>query len=256
LLHLIDWRGLFLGLALMALLVAVAIFLWVPTHPHELRADKPSRPRDHLDGVIEVFTSALFWRVAPITVASQGSFLAIQSLWTGPWLRDMAQMTPSGIGTHLTLIAGAMVAGFLSMGWLSSRLALSGVPPMRTAIVGIVGFTLVQLVIIAGGEVSPWWWLLFGFLGTAGIIPYAALSQQFPAVLAGRVNTALNLLVFVAAFALQWGIGGIIDAWTSADRPGYAPVGYQFAFAAVWSLQICGLIWYFGAGKIKKIVSP
>ena len=69
---------------------------------------------------------------------------------------------------------------------------------------------LMQLLVIFGfsGWALPVW-MLFGFFGTSGIISYAVLSQQFPAHLAGRANTALNLLVFVAAFLAQWGIGAV-----------------------------------------------
>ena len=36
--------------------------------------------------------------------------------------------------------------------------------------------------------------------------------------LAGRVNTALNLAVFVGAFGLQWGIGAVVDALVIGGR--------------------------------------
>jgi hypothetical protein len=83
--------------------------------------------------------------------------------------------------------------------------------------------------------------MLFGFFGTSGIVTYAALSQQFPAWLAGRVNTALNLLVFVTAFVGQWSIGTIIGHWNQED--GCALSGYQSAFGLALILQAAALFW-------------
>ena len=96
--------------------------------------------------------------------------------------------------------------------------------------------------------------MLFGFFGTAGILPYAVLSQSFPRELAGRCNTSLNLLVFVSAFAGQWGMGAIINRWPAATTvavadTSYAEPGYDLALAAALALQLVGLIWLWLAGR-------
>ena len=62
--------------------------------------------------------------------------------------------------------------------------------------------------------------------------------------LAGRVITELNVLTFAGAFAVQWGIGAIIDLWPAAGDGGYSPGGYQAAFALMVVLQIESLVWY------------
>jgi len=95
-------------------------------------------------------------------------------------------------------------------------------------------------------------WLLFGFFGTACILPYAALSQNFPRHLSGRVNTGLNLLVFVAAFTAQWAIGLIIDLWPQTASGGYSAAGYSSSFGLIVILQLAGAIWYFLPIGVKK----
>jgi hypothetical protein len=94
--------------------------------------------------------------------------------------------------------------------------------------------------------------MLFGFFGTSGILPYAALSQSFPLRLSGRVNTALNLLVFLAAFAAQWGIGAIIAQWPVTQSGGYAPAGYQVAFATLLIIQLATILWFWFASTLLK----
>jgi hypothetical protein len=101
---------------------------------------------------------------------------------------------------------------------------------------------LVQLALLIGVGPLPLLWVLFGFFGTSGVLNYAILSQAFPPALAGRANTALNLLVFVLAFAGQWGMGAIIDHWPRAGG-GYADVGYQLAFGLALLLQLLSWLW-------------
>jgi sugar phosphate permease len=243
-LGIVDWRGVFFMLAALTLVVALIILLVVPEHRHGQTRESF---RAQMQGIATVFTSSLFWRIAPLTVAAQASFLAIQSLWTGPWLRDVAGLSRSEVADHLLLIATAMVAGFLCIGWAAQKASRFGLPPVAFAVCSITVFIAVQAtLIILGPGPAPVTalWVAFGFFGTSGIVPYAALSQQFPPYLAGRVNSGMNLMVFVAAFVAQWGIGAVIGAWPSGDGEGYAPDGYRAAFAVMLTLQLLALAWF------------
>ncbi|TVR96081.1 MAG: MFS transporter [Rhodospirillales bacterium] len=241
-LRLIDWRSLFLILAALTVLAALVIARTVPER-HDGRVQQTIR--DQLRGVAAVFRSGLFRRVAPLTVSAQATFLAVQSLWAGPWLLDVAGLDRAAVAEVLLAIAAAMVTGFLGLGWLASRMAALGLSSFSVAVGGIALFMVAQTVLVGQWVgVSGIAWIAFGFFGTAGILPYAALSQRFPAHLAGRLNTSLNLLVFVSAFALQWGIGIIIDQWPLTADGGYAPAGYAAAFAAMLALQGLALGWF------------
>ena len=144
-----------------------------------------------------------------------------------------------------------MVAGYIGMGWVAGWLSRHGVKPLSVAGMGM-GFFLLHLLLIALQVETGRYliWVSFGFFGTSGILVYAALSQSFPAHLAGRVNTALNLMVFVAAFALQWGIGAVINQWPTSPGGGYAPAGYRTAFAGVIVLQVMAMAWFLFAGRL------
>jgi hypothetical protein len=94
--------------------------------------------------------------------------------------------------------------------------------------------------------------LLFGFFGASCILPYAVFSQSFPRQLAGRANTGLNVLAFIAAFAAQWAIGVIIGLWPQTDTGGYPPAGYQAGFGLILTFQLIAAGWYFFQVVIKK----
>ena len=247
-LKLTDWRGVFVGLAVLTLGVAV-LLLWVVPEREEGVASRDGWSTQWR-GVVEIFRSPVFWRIAPVAVLSQASFLAIQGLWAGPWLRDVSGLDPAGAAGTLFWIAAAMVAGFLSLGQLAYGLARRGIAPLAVAAGGLALFMLAQLAILCGW--GPRWplWVLFGFFGTSGMLCFAVLAQSFPATLSGRVSTALNLLVFVAAFALQWGIGMIVNQWPAADG-GYAKVGYRLAFGLALGGQIVTWLWLLGGNRGK-----
>ncbi len=238
-----DWRNLFLLLALLTLLCAAVIYRLVPDHKRDGETESLSEVFASI-GVI--FRSRFFWRIAPMAMLSQSSFLAIQGLWAGPWLQDVAGMAGSEAAELLFLIASAMVAGFLSLGAITTRLSHMGIAPIRVAISGIATFLLIQLLLLANPGSGWLWplWIAFGFFGTTGIITYAILSQHFPREIAGRVNTAINLLVFIAAFVLQSVMGFIINHWPGDSAGHYLPVAYQAAFGMLFVLQLATLLWF------------
>lgn len=248
-LEILDWRQLFLLLALATLAVAALLFKLVPEAP----AEGASVPlREQLRGLSQVYSSSKFWCIAPWTVASQAAFLSIQGLWSGPWLRDVAGLNELNSARILLLIAAAMVAGFLLSGWIAERLSRIGIPTMVVAAGGMVGFMLIQLLVILHGPKSPAViWVLWGFFGTTGILPYAALSQTFERHLAGRVNTCLNLMVFLSAFAAQWGIGVVITLWPVTIPGRYSEAGYQAGFGLMLGLQLLGLVWYLLQSRLR-----
>lgn len=240
-----DWRGLFAGLAGLSFAVALALLLVVPEHGGAAPAGDW---RAQWRGLADIFRSRVFWRIAPSSVLSQASFLAIQGLWAGPWLRDVAGLEKTVAANYLFWIAVAMIGGFLGMGQLAYRLSRRGIPPVAVAAGGMALFMLAQLALLLEWEPMLPLWVLFGFFGTAGTLNYAILTQAFPPMLAGRVNTALNLLVFVAAFAGQWSMGAMINRWPVTGG-GYAARGYQVAFGLALLAQLLSWIWLLSGNR-------
>lgn len=240
-----GWRSVFLLLATLSLAAAAFVFFVVPRREEEAHGGKAPL-RAGLAGLGAVLQSSLFWRTAPLAVASEASFMAIVGLWAGPWLRDVGGLERAAVADTLLAVAAAMVAGFLLMGLAADRLARFGISSLAVAVTGMGLFTLALATIVVTASGAAPLWLAFGFFGTSGILPYAALSQRFPAALAGRLNTTLNVLVFTAAFAAQWGMGAIIGLWPGETPGAYALEGYRAAFALMLGLQALGLAWFAG----------
>ncbi|WP_305045516.1 MFS transporter [Geoalkalibacter sp.] len=241
-LRLTDWRGVFVLLGLLTLAASLALFVAVPDG---VRSGPRETLSEQLRGLGGILRSATFWRIAPWACAGQAAYLSIQGLWAGPWLREVGGYDREGAALVLLLIAAAMTLGYFFFGALAERLGRRGIAPMRVAAAGMAAFMLAQALLILPVGLPPLpLWLLFGFCGTACILPYAALSQQFPAHLAGRVNTSLNLLVFSAAFAVQWGIGAVVGLWPQTPGGLSSPAGFAAAFSLVLVLQVLAALWY------------
>ncbi|MDT8440937.1 MAG: MFS transporter [Desulfuromonadales bacterium] len=241
--HVTDWRGLFLLLAGLTLLAAVTILLVVPEKKGQHGQSEPLRAQ--LGGLAAVFTSREFVRLAPWAVTAQAAYLSLPGLWAGPWLRDVAGLPRLPLANTLLLVALAMTCGYLFFGALADRLRRRAVRPLTVATGGMLLFMTVQLLLIFAAPLPALLlWPLFGFCGSACILPYAVLSQTFPRQLTGRANTALNLLVFLGAFAAQWTVGVVIGCWPLTAAGGYHPTGYQAAFGLLLGLQVLGAVWF------------
>ncbi|MGB0670465.1 MAG: MFS transporter [Rhodospirillales bacterium] len=240
----VGWRGVFFVLAGLTLLVAVLVFFSVPK-------GKPTAAgfRQQMMDLPVIFKSPLFWRIAPMTMAAQGGFIAIMGLWSGPWLADVAGLEQSAVASQLFWNAAVMVVGFIGLGFVAERLGRSSLPPFAPVVGGLILFMAFEIPLaLLVTEGHPLLWVGFAFFGTTGILAYAKLTQQFPPELAGRLNASINMLVFLTSFAIQWGAGWVIGLFEPTAGGGYAPEGYRAAFLLVLAFQLFGLVWYVIAG--------
>lgn len=237
-LPLLGWRGIFFALAGCALLIAGLIY----TTPERDAAGKPESLQQQLAGLATIFASRAFWRLAPQTTLIIGGFMALQGLWTVPWLINVDGLSREAAAFHLLLMAGAQLAGFLSIAFFVTRLAHVGLPPARLLALGMGCGLLAILAIVL--DLAPGWlcWPILGLVFSVGNLVYALLTAEFPLALAGRANTALNLGAFVGAFGVQWLFGVAVDAFQAA---GFAvPTAYRLSLACLLVLQAAAWGWY------------
>lgn len=249
----VGWRGSFVGIAACAATVCALIAWVVPEHPSRQHVSVAAMTRS----VGQLYASPLFWRMALCTLFSNGAYMAIQGLWLGPWLRDVGQLSRGDAATVLFWGTVAMVAGSLTFGWLTDWLASRHrVRPITVCGVGMCMFWLLQLLMLAPGTLPAWALAVgFSFFGTAGAMNYAILAQSMPSHLTGRVSTSFNLLIFLVAFGLQWGLGAIINHWP-AQQGAYPAEAYQTALAACLAMQLPGVVLWLGFKPWQRKPGP
>jgi hypothetical protein len=211
---------------------------------------KPQSIGAQLAGLARVYRDAAFWRLAPVLMASAGAHIGIQTLWAGPWFRDMAGLDRAGVASHLLYLALAFGFGVLSSGAIADWFVRRGVGLLTV----MLGFLLASYT--AQGAIILHWqptafpafttlaWMVFVMTGQSPILAYPWLSSYFGAALSGRANTAVNLLIFGTAFTAQYAIGGIIDLFPATAAGGYDPRGYQLGFGLFLAIQLLALTWF------------
>jgi hypothetical protein len=140
-----------------------------------------------------------------------------------------------------------MVSGFLLMATAIDPLRRHGVPPGRVLALNNAAGLAVMLAITVGAGGTQVLWFVLAIFFAVGNLAYAELTGRFAPALAGRVNTALNLVTFVGAFAIQWAYGVLLDALAAA---GWSSAGaHRAAFVTLLALQAAGLAWYLWNGE-------
>ena len=242
-LPLIGWRGCFMALSLFAVVAAAGIF---GTPDKATSASKESF-LTQLQGLGHILGSRVFWRFAPQSALIVGGFMAIQGLWAVPWLMNFSSYTREVAATHLFFMSLGMLLGFLFIAAFVTRLEGLGLGPERLLKVGMgTGMVLGLLILF---DLAPTYllWSAMGAVFSVGNLSYALLARNFPAHLAGRANTALNLLAFTGAFSVQWGFGAVVD-WYLTDNANVHNA-YHHAFAVLLALQALSYAWFLWRGR-------
>ena len=233
-----GWRAVFAALAVAGVVAAGGIFS-TPDKPAGARAEPL---RSQIAGLAGVLASRAFWRYAPQSMLMVGGLMALQGLWAVPWLMNFSGLERGAAAAHLLLMGSGMLGGSLAIAFGVVPLARRGVTPQRLLQTGMgLGLVATLLIVFGAGPSEPLWFTL-GLVFSVGNLAYALLQRHYTAALAGRVNTALNLTVFVGAFCIQWGFGAVVDALQAG---GYAPrAAYQITFGSLLALQVAGWLWF------------
>lgn len=240
-----GWREIFVGLAGLTLVVAIWLFLSVPE-----RTDgaKPEPLAAQWAGVRQVFASAHFWRFAPLGLTLVGGFMAVQSLWSVSWLMQVNGYARAVAADHMAGMSAAMLIAYLLIGLLATGLARRGIKPLMLLAAGL-GLSLLTLALIVTQAVehTHLLWIAYGSFSSFGTLAYSQAAAGFAVALSGRANTAFNLMVFVGAFGVQWGLGLLIDLLQAQGQT--AAMAHRNALLALLGAQLAAYLWFLLAGR-------
>jgi MFS family permease len=250
-----GWRALFVMLGVMIaiamLLITLVVPVWQKTTPTAATAQKPLED----DGSYrEIWRSAFFWRMTPIGFFTYGGMVAIQTLWAGPWMTQVAGWTAGEAAQGLFLINLAMLVTFWLWGLITPGLARRGIPVERLIAWGVpLSFLVVCALVWMGpavGSGAAIVMALFCVTSTFVALAQPAVGMAFPSHLAGRALSAYNLVVFAGIFVVQWGIGLLVDAGLGLGLT--KPAAYQAALACFGVCSVLSWLYF----VLKKPVQP
>lgn len=237
----VGWQAVFVGLATTGVLLAALLWRTPETTRADLSADQESLAAQ-LATLGEILRSRDFWHYMPQSALIIGGFMAFQGLWAVPWLMNFSGLSRELAAHHLFLMGTGMLLGFLGLAVGVDPLAARGITTRRLLQSGMgLGMLATLLIVLGIGPTAPAWFVL-GLAFSVGNLSYALLQKHFEQRLAGRVNTALNFMVFVGAFAVQWSFGAMVDLLQTVGT--HTRDAYQITFASLLALQCASWLWY------------
>ena len=235
-----SWRDLFALLSVCCIGISMLVWYTVPETSSLQSNEGLARQIITLGRILK---SPPFLTVAPMAFFSHGFGVAVITLWSGPWLREVAGFDRVTTAQTLLLLMLAVTIGSVAWGLITSYSSRFNFMASTVTAIGGISFLVVNIIVfIQPSYGQAYLWIAYGFTLTSGNLLYANLTSQFGGNLSGRLNAALNLVVFVGAFLFQWGFGIVIDYWHFTD--GTVIDGYQVAFAIAIVFQAGSLLWF------------
>ena len=245
-----GWRGVFIGVGMVSLVLGAACWLIVRDRP-DGAAGEAARPKVDrtvvLSGLLSVLRNPATWPATLVNFGVAGSFFAFGGLWAMPFLTQGLGLPRAVASVHLSLYFAGFALGCLFIGTLSDRLGRR--KPVVIAATHFYG--LIWLVWLSG--LTPPLWATYGLFALMGLatasfsLTWACSKEVNPPLLSGMSTSVTNMGGFLAGALLQPLVGWIIDLrWAGTVANGmrvYAPedirVGLLAVAAAAWFGAAC-----------------
>ncbi len=236
---LIGWRAMFGSLAVITIAVAASMFLVVPEKVVPGAGELWS---EQIGKITSIFSVPAFWRIGMPIIVTQGTYQALFGLWLVPWLMDTQNLSRGTAAQWLMWTALTYAAASIFFGQGADRLAGRGVPRLSLLKWG-AGVAVAAFFALAFAPAVPKLALLltYAFAAVGPVLSYAILSRHFSVAVTGRLNTALNVSMFVWAFIVQIGTGMILRLFP-LEGGRYPAEGYAFAFMILGVAQFAAWI--------------
>jgi sugar phosphate permease len=238
-----GWRAVFMGCAVLVLFAVVTLFAVPPPCRAQAAAAAPVSMRDALG---HVWCTRQARHTFPAVSFAVGMLWAVQSLWAGPWLSNVAGLSGDALANTLICMPIGMLIGNLFHGWMTGRLRAAGKDGFVYNRWMLVAFALTLIPLITQATLGlPLVFFAFGFFGATTNNYFALLTPYYPKAIVGRANAALNMGLFAAIFFLQWGIGLVVNAYRVGATVG--ATGFTVAFASLLAVQLALIVWLWPA---------
>ena len=218
-----GWRGVFIGIGVVSLVLAVACWIIVRDRPDAGSAT--AAPRFDrtvvLTGLLAVLKNRATWPAIVVNTGMAGAFFTFGGLWATPYLVQVHGMARPVATAHLSLWFGGFAVGCFFIGTLSDRIGRRKPVLIATSHV----YAAIWLAWLSGAAMPPWLsYSLFAVMGlvTAGFsLTWACAKEVNPPLLSGMSTSIANIGGFLAGALLQPLVGWVMDlGWKGAVLDG------------------------------------
>ena len=245
LLPLIGWRSIFFLIGALILISIILLSVFIPSW--EIKS--PVESKNISEGLLDVWKDKFFISLIPLAFFSYGGVQAIQTLWAGPWMLNVAGYSPLESAIGLFWINITMLFAFLIWGYLLPKFSEYGLDSIKIIKYGLpLNYLILFLIILLGQKAGAAMFTLYILSSIVLTLTHPAIALSFPQHLAGKSLTSFNVFIHSGTFFVQWGIGLIIDY---CKNIGFDTVlSYRISFFVF--LVICILSYLFFIFKNKN----
>jgi len=239
-----GWRGVFWVMAGLVAIGFLGIRFGLPKfddHPKKNNAASTSQEKSF--GIRDIIGHPFFLRMLPLGIVNHGGFLALQTLWIGPWMTQVLGFTSTVNAEILFIFNAALLLGYAFNAWFMPKANAKGFKTLNYVKWMLALGLVAQFFAITSNTSYSWvLWIIFAISATGHILGQSTVITVFPSRNAGIASTSYNLLIFVGAFIFQWGIGWGIDL---SMAMGIEKVdAFKQVFFIFFVLQICSYLWF------------
>jgi len=210
-LPILGWRGVFWVAAGLLTVIGAVMWLALP-RGRESRSSNTQSFLASMAGYRDVFRNGYFWRMSLTAGIVQGGFVAMQSLWVGPWLDRVLGFGSQARADRLFIFNFGLLLSFMALGWIAPKVSPERAALARIVTIGTLLVVALEACIAIVPGASAWWiWLAYAAAATTYTLVQPRVGMAFPKELAGRALTGFNLVIFSWMFLTQWGFGVAID---------------------------------------------
>ena len=204
----IGWRSIFGLIAILTLLSIILILMFIPNWN---KTDETLK-KENLSALSEIWKNKFFISLIPIAFINYGGIQAIQTLWAGPWMLEVAGYNAIQSATGLFWINLTMLIAFLFWGYILPKIESFGVDSIKIIKIGLpISYIVLFLIIYLGQKAGATLFALYILASIVISLTQPAIALTFAKNLAGKSLTSFNVFLFSGTFFMQWGIGLIID---------------------------------------------
>ncbi|MBI4742398.1 MAG: MFS transporter [Betaproteobacteria bacterium] len=210
-----GWRGVFVGLAGISLLLGAACWLLVRDRPENAPAGGAHKAHFDrtvvLSNLLSVVKNRDIWPAVAVNFGICGSFFAFAGLWATPFLTQAHGMPRDVAANHVSLYFVGFALGCVFIGALSDRLGKR--KPVLVASSHL--FAAIWLVWLSGVTVplaaSYALFVLMGLSTASFTLTWACAKEVNPPLLSGMSTSVTNMGGFLAAAIFQPLVGWVMD---------------------------------------------
>ena len=241
-----SWRTVFVGLAVMSLLIGVASFLLVRDRPEDLgfapihaHAASNATRIPWMRALRDVLRNPATWPCFVVNLGTGGSFLAWAGLWAVPYLQDVYGVSRVVAAQHTSLFVLGVAVGSLLVGVISDHTGnRRSVMIVYTAL-----YAASWLPWLIDARFPLWashaWFLLMGLVSPAFVLGWTVVKEVNRPENSGIATSIANVGIFIGTGILQPLIGWLLDRGRAENALASA---WSTVTALLFAFALCAAI--------------